>query len=69
MSGTGTLFVLVTGNIGVTQFNEFNVKFRANRSRNWLALADHKRVLADVSFKDAQFFPFRWAAYWRRLLL
>ena len=38
----GTLFALVTGGSAVAQFNdELNVKFRASRLRNWLALADH----------------------------
>jgi hypothetical protein len=36
----GTLFALVTGGNAVAQFyDESNVKFRANRLRNWLALA------------------------------
>jgi hypothetical protein len=50
----GTLFALVTGGNAVAQFDdEFNVKFRVNRLRNWLALADHERVLPSGSFLAA----------------
>ena len=50
-SAKGTLFALVTDSNGVAQFDdEFNVKFRANRLRNWLALAEQLRVPTSGSF-------------------
>ena len=51
----GTLFALVTDSSTVAQLDDkFSVKFRANRLRSWLALADHKRVLAIGCFLEAQ---------------
>ena len=39
----GTKFALVTGGNAVVQLDDkFNVKFRMNRSRSWLALADQE---------------------------
>jgi hypothetical protein len=53
----GTLFALVTGSNSVAQFDdEFNVKFRANRWRNWLAIADQQRVPTGGSFQASENF-------------
>jgi hypothetical protein len=50
------LLALVIGRSAVAQFNdEFNVKFRANRLRSWLALADHIQPLVNGSFVGVQF--------------
>ena len=46
----GTKFALVTGGNAVAQFDdELKVKFRANRLRNWLALADQFLTLGTVA--------------------
>lgn len=41
MTGLGTWFAPLTGSNPVAQLDDkFSVKFRANRLRSWLALAD-----------------------------
>lgn len=47
----GTLFALVIGSNSVAQCDdEFSVKFRANRLRSWLALADQLESLTSARF-------------------
>jgi len=53
----GTKFALVTGGNAVVQLDDkFNVKFRVNRSRSWLALADQQRVPTGGSFRATEKF-------------
>lgn len=44
MTGLGTWFAPLTGSNPVAPLvDKFNVKFRASKLRNWLALADQER--------------------------
>ena len=53
----GTKCALMTGSNAVAQCDdEFNVKFRAHRLKNWLALADHQRVPTGGSFRATEKF-------------